>query len=241
MQNEGTDKQGSDQKDQFEPRNHNRIERTPDSWLIAQGIRHLHSVDDAGMQEYRHAVQLLKTRDGAPKLVEIALREADPHDIPLRWALLYLLADLEHPSADEVFMRAASQAIPDAPRGDQGCTTIRDGEILVRTMAIAGLARVPDTDANVEKALFTLLRKLEEPALRVEIVKALVKLNPKNGEVIREILPEDQRFMLYLRCADKKELSVKSDRQDGKDKLARAPLFDQPRTTPHATCHCEEK
>lgn len=240
MQNEETDKQGSEQGDRFEPRSRDRNERTPDAWLIAQGIRHLHAVDDAGVQEYKHAVELLKARESAPKLVEVALLAADPHDIPLRWALLYLLSDLEHPSSDEVFVRAASQPLPEGLRG-QGCTTIRDGEILVRTMAIAGLARVPDTDRRVEKGLLSLLRKLEEPALRIEVVKALVKLNPTNGEVIRETLPEDQRFMLYLRCADKKELSIEIDRQDGKDKLARPPRFDRPRTTPHATCQCEEK
>jgi hypothetical protein len=234
------DQRDPDRGDLFHLRNQEpSLERTPGSWLIAQGIRHLHAVDEAGIQAYRHVVELLKARDDAPKLVAEALAAADTHDIPLRWALLYLLADLEHPSAADVFLGAASQTLPKAPERGQGCTTIRDWEVLVRTMAIAGLARVPARDERVEKGLFTLLRKLEEPALRVEVVKALLKIDTKNGERIREILPDDQRFMLYLRRAEERELMVEIDRQDGKDKLARAPRIDQPRTAPTADCHCE--
>jgi hypothetical protein len=235
-----SDRRNPSESDVFQLRNGDlALERHSGSWLISQGIRYLHAVDEQGILSYRRVVELLKARDDSAKVFAEVFAAADQHDVPLRWAILYLLADLEHPAAAEVFLKAAAEVLPKAPESSQGCTTVRDGEMLVGTMAINGLARVPAKDGTIEKALFTLLRKLEEPALRVEVVKNLLKLNSKHGEQIRELLPEEQRFMLYLRCADEKELTLEVDRQEVKERLALAPRLDQANIAPIASCDCK--
>lgn len=235
-----SDREGPSPSDVFQLRDGDpQLERHPGAWLIVQGIRYLHAVDEAGMLAYRHVVELLKTREDVPTLFVEALATADEHDIPLRWGLLYLLADLEDPATVDIFLSAAAAALPTRPADGHGCTGVRDGEMLIRTMAIAGLARVPGKAEAIEQGLFALLRKLEERALRIEVVKALLKRNPRNGERIREILPEDDRFMLYLRCADEKELALEVERAEVKEKLARAPRLDRSNLAPSAACHCK--
>ena len=73
---------------------------------------------------------------------------------------------------------------------------------------------------------------------RVRIPGFVVALE-NEGEQIREFLPEEQRFMLYLRCADEKELTVEVDRPEVKERLALAPRLDQANVAPIALCDCK--
>jgi hypothetical protein len=45
--------------------------------------------------------------------------------------------------------------------------------------------------------------------------------------------------MLYLRCADEKELTLEVDRQEVKERLALAPRLDQANIAPIASCDCK--
>jgi hypothetical protein len=111
------------------------------AWLVGQGIRHLNAGDADGEHALLRVRELLQRSGAAGATIAQALHDCEQDDHSLRWSLLYLLDGLDDPRAAEVFYRAAAEPVPAADRYPRGCETPRDGEVLVRTMAIAGLAR----------------------------------------------------------------------------------------------------
>ena len=208
------------------------------AWLVGQGIRHLNAADADGEHALLRVRELLQRADAASATIAQALHDCAQDDHSLRWSLLYLLDGLDDPRAAEVFYRAAAEPVPAADRYPRGCETPRDGEVLVRTMAIAGLARRARGDAKAADMLFKLLEAQPERALRVETVKALMAADPGHAERIRALLPQELHFALELKTVRAEALAVEHEtsRVDG---AVRAPVLDGTRVAPKSTrCGC---
>ena len=208
------------------------------SWLVGQGIRHLHHDDAEGEHALQRVTELLRQSGQASVTIGQALHDADADDHSLRWALLYLLDTVAEPRAAEVFFRAAAEPVPARERYPRGCETPRDGEVLVRTMAIAGLARLARHDRDVQGMLLKLLDAQPERALRVETVKALLEADRGHAERIRSMLPQELHFALDLEHVRAEALAVEHDvaRQDS---TARIPSLDRSRLAPRSHgCGC---
>ena len=216
------------------------------AWLVGQGIRHLNAADAEGEHALLRVRELLQRSDMAAATIAQALHDCAQDDHSLRWSLLYLLDGVDDARAAEVFYRAAAEPVPAADRYPRGCETPRDGEVLVRTMAIAALARRARADAKVGGnagsdavgMLFKLLEAQPERALRVETVKALMAADPGHAERIRAMLPKELHFALELKTVRAESLAVEHETVR-LDSAVRAPYLDRSRVAPKSSrCGC---
>lgn len=213
--------------------------RDPVAWLVGQGIRHLNAADADGELGLQRVVELLRSSGRASDSIGQALHDCDPDDHSLRWSLLYLLDAVDDAHAAEFFFRAAVEPVPAADRYPRGCETPRDGEVLVRTMAVAGLARRARQDPDAVGLLFKLLDAQPERALRVESVKALLAVDPQLAERIRSMLPEELHFALDLKRVRAEVLAVEHEPLTRADTVQRGPELGSRRRAPKSTrCDC---
>ena len=213
--------------------------RDPVAWLVGQGIRHLNAADADGELGLLRVTELLRASGTASAAIGQALHDCDPDDHSLRWSLLYLLDAVDDAHAAEVFFRAAAEPVPAADRYPRGCETPRDGEVLVRTMAVAGLARRARKDADAVGLLFKLLEAQPERALRVEAVKALLAADAQLAERIRSMLPQELHFALELKHVRAEVLAVEHEPVTRADVVQRGPELGSRRRAPKSTrCDC---
>jgi len=80
-------------------------------------------------------------------------------------SLLYVLADAAPTGVGELLTDVAISALPAANRDSQACESPRDLELLVRTMAIEGLAQVADRNGAelTQRQLVSVLERQMEP------------------------------------------------------------------------------
>jgi hypothetical protein len=212
------------------------------SWLVGEGIRNLHACDDQQALAYRRIVELLAQSAAATKAVAQIVRSVAQEDVNLRWSLLYLLADTGDPAAADVFVRVACEPIEPRERDRRACETPRDGEVLVRTMAIEGLGRVAASHKEAVEKLYRVIEAQPEPALRIEAVKAILAAAPGEADRLKKILPESLHFALTLQRVKAESLAVEFEKA-ATDKVRQMPHLDQVKTTPTATpmatcCKC---
>lgn len=212
------------------------FDRDPIAWLAGQAIHHLHAANPDEESAFRHTVHLLRHLPDATRTIAQVFHDAPRDDHSLRWALLYLLAEVGDPSAAEVFFKAAAMPVPPREHYAQGCETPRDGELLVATMAIAGLQRIGNANHGVLDMLYSLLEVQTERALRIEVVKALLALDPDGVDRIKRILPQELHFALEIRRVRAEALSVEYEARPA-DKVRFAPILGT-RRTPPATSPC---
>lgn len=213
--------------------------RDPVAWLVGQGLRHLNAADADGELGLVRVIELLRGSGAASASIGQALHECAQDDHSLRWSLLYLLDAVDEARAAEVFFRAAAEPVPSADRYPRGCETPRDGEVLVRTMAVAGLARRALQDKDAVQLLFKLLEAQPERALRVETVKALLAADPAHAERIRSMLPRDLHFALDLKRVRAEVLAVEHEPVSRSDGTPRGPELGSKRRAPRSTrCDC---
>lgn len=234
-QGRGKDGDGLDASD----RSRAVFHRDPVAWLVGQGIRHLNATDADGELGLMRVIELLRVSGTASATIDQALHDCDDDDHSLRWSLLYLLDAVDEARAAEVFFRAAAEPVPSADRYPRGCETPRDGEVLVRTMAVAGLARRARQDADAVGLLFKLLEAQPERALRVEAVKALLAVDPQLAERIRSMLPKDLHFALELKQVRAEVLAVEHEPLTRADTVQRGPELGSKRRAPKSSrCDC---
>ena len=181
------------------------FDATSHDWLVGEAIGLLHAADEAGMRGYRRAVELLGECGDATTIVRRILGDVPVEDVPLRWSLLYVLADVEAVDAIPLFRDIAAAPLPEVRRS--GCETPADGEVLVRTMAVEGLGRFIRRDHEASAAadaLRVVLREQREQALRVEVVKAL----GDRRESVADLLDDEERWILDLETVPFETLSV---------------------------------
>jgi HEAT repeat protein len=205
------------------------------SWLVGEAIARLHSEDLEGQGGFKRAVELM-ARVGSTAAVGAILDVAPGDDVPLRWSLLYVLAETGDPEAARLFARAAMEPIH-GERDRVGCESAYDGEVLVRTMAIEGLGRLAERDSGLLGLLYEVLKAQPERALRVEAVKAILAVAPDEAERLRETLPEDLHFALRLKQARAQTLAVEYE-AGAVDTVRAMPSLDRsnPRPTTRNCC-----
>lgn len=76
--------------------------------------------------------------------------------------------------------RIALEKLPDTGHGD-GCESPRDGEVLVRVMAVEGLGQLVDSEGAkvVKEALTKIVAGQPDPAIQSAGVVQLVRLDPQ--------------------------------------------------------------
>lgn len=206
----------------------------PSGWLVGQAVGLLNARDEVVAAGYRRVVELLGERGDTVSSVKEILDRVPAEDVPLRWSLLYVLADVGDPRAIPLFEEVASAAVAQRDEERSACESTWDGEVLVRTMAIEALGRFVSTGQEADtavRALVGVLGSQRETALRVEAVKALGERAYVSAGVL---LGDDERWMLDLKTVRFEELAVDVERAEVADRRSSVPLLTDRRTAPAA-------
>jgi len=230
---------GQDGSDRFERLTGDRpFDSSAVAWLVGEGVRYLHAASAEGELAYRRVVELLGQSPEAVKTIVGLSRRVSPDDAGLRWSLLYLLGEIGDRNAAEFLVRAAMDPLPDEERR-QACETVRDVEILVRTMAVEALWRVATRHPETGELVLQLISQRPARQILIEAVKAAVELGLRDKVV--EILPREDHWMLDIRKVKAEELAAEPERQDSKERSFTPPRSRCDVTTPAVTCCRLEK
>lgn len=205
------------------------------AWLIGEGVRHLHSADKGGEVSYQRVVELLGNRKDLNDTVSHLAKATDRSDVSLRWSLLHLLGDAGNEAAASLLASVAVAPLP-VENEKRGCEGPRDGEILVRTMAVEALHAIAKRYPAASEHLLRIVEKAPDRAILIEAAKAASDLGLK--EKVRERLPKEQHWILDIRRARIEEIAADPEREDLKERGFTPPKLGSGRTTPHLTCCC---
>lgn len=211
------------------------FDRSTTAWLIGEGVRHLHSTAEEGGVAYQRVTELLRDRRDLTEAVTQLSKALGPSDVSLRWTLLQILGDAGDESAASVFVRVAVAPLP-ADDERRGCESPRDGEILVRTMAVEGLQLLAGRHPHAAELLLEIVKSAPDRALVIEAVKTASALGLRDK--VRDILPKESHWMLDIRRARTDEVVADPERKDGNERIFSPPKFGTARTTPKTTCCC---
>ena len=203
-------------------------------WLLGEAVRHLNSTDQEGALSYQRVVELL--RRCSKDLLETVgglFRQERSGGAGVRWNLLYVLGDAADAGAAEFLVSAALEKLPEA-NPDHGCEGPRDVEMLVSTMAIQALHRIAGRHPEASEALLKIVAAQPARPLLVEAVKAATELGLKDK--VREILPEDSRWILEIRRVRIGEVFADPEREDGKERGFTPPRTGALYTAPRVGC-----
>jgi len=204
-------------------------------WLVGQGVRYLNTDDDEGKIAYQRAVEILLGRPDTVETITQLVRRVSREDAPLRWSLLYVLGDVADPTAGEFLVRLSIERL--AERDDQqGCEGPRDAELLVHTMAVEALQRIATRHPQAAEHLLRIVSERPARPILIEAVKAARDLGM--GEKLRDLLPQDDHWMLGIRRAQVEEIRAEPQRQDGPERGFTPPKRPPHFTAPQAGCCC---
>jgi hypothetical protein len=201
----------------------------------------LNTEGKAAETAYRQVVELLTTRDDAEQTLFKVLRSASSEDIGQRWCALFVVGDIGRKTAGEQLFRAAVESLPKSCHDDKdfvGCEGPRDGEILVRTMAVEALQRVAERHEEVAEFVVKLVAARPDQAVLIEAVKASRALNLTDK--VREVLRKEDHWMLDIRIQPVTEVMAAPERGDDTALGYTPPNTKTVRTAPAADC-CNPK
>jgi hypothetical protein len=204
------------------------------AWLVGQGVRYLNADDKEGELAYQRVIELL--RHCAEDLVETVaglLRAAPAGDAPLRWCLLHVLGDAAGPRATELLVQLSVERLPES-NVDEGCEGLRDAELLVRTMAVHAVGRIAGRHPETKDHVLKIVSARPDRALLIEACKVAGDLGIKDRA--RELLRQDEHWMLDIRRARTEEVFVEPEREDGKERGFTPPRSGTLVTSPHVAC-----
>jgi hypothetical protein len=146
----------------------------------------------------------------------VSAERAAPRDAyPFRWALLYLLAEIEHKGALEHLVEMAVREMPKIDYVKGGCEAPEEGELLVASMAVLGVERLLTIDrGRAIDGLMTIIEKQGHIAIRSAAVTALLANSPELRSSIIKILPKKQQWIVKLKQIQPEEISAYPDRTD---------------------------
>lgn len=186
--------------------------KTPTQWLVNQAFELLNTEGAAAERSYGQVTELLRCRDDAVKTLFAVSRSVPAEDVGIRWCALYVVGDVGDLSSAEPLFRVASEPLPEHHQKNEGCEGPRDGEILVRTMAIESLRRVAERHEEAGEMVLKLIGERPDRALMVEAVKAACAL--QLTDKARELLREEDRWMLDLKVVPVSEVMAEPERDD---------------------------
>lgn len=188
------------------------VDRTPTFWLITQALEALNTGGKAADLAYSHLVELLRERrDAVPALFEL-LRSTPAEDIGLRWCALHVVGDIGDLSAAKLLFRASLQPLPRPCREEEGCEGPRDGELLIRTMAVEALHRVAARHEEAGELVLRLIAERPVQPVLVEAVKIARALNLTDKA--REVLRKKDAWILDIRIHPVDDVIAEPERGD---------------------------
>lgn len=187
-------------------------ERTPTYWLISQALKLLNADGKSAELAYSHVVELLKERRDAVSGIFELLRSAPAEDIGRRWCALHIAGDVGDESAAKLLFREVLQPLPKRCGEKEGCEGPRDGELLVRTMAVEALQRVATHHEQARGLVLELIEQRPEQPVLIEAVKAAQALDLTDR--VREILRKKDRWILDISIYPVEKVIAQSERSD---------------------------
>lgn len=210
-------------------------EQSGTAWLAGEAIRYLNGADPADERRYTQAIALLRERqDGTDVLAQLAHETAE--DPCLRWNVLHVLGDAGDAAAAGHLAKAALEALPDRAQ-QKGCEGPYDTELLNRTMAVIAIAAVAQRHKDAAEVLLEIIRARPARPVLVEAAKAAGDLGLQ--ERVRELLQEEDRWILDIKRVSHRELSADPERKDGTEVGFVPPRERELHTAPSTcSCHC---
>ena len=214
------------------------FDRSDTSWLLGQAVRYLNTDDKKGEFAYARTVELL--RRCAHDLLENVnglFKQVKSGDAALRWNLLYVLGDSGDRSAADFLVQTALKRLPEV-KEEEGCQSERDIEMLVSTMAVHAVEKVAARHPEVSEAVLEIIKNKPTRPILIEAVKVAANLGLKDKA--RELLSDDDAWILDIRQARKDEVHAEPEREDGKERGFTPPKSGSLYTAPSAGC-CTSK
>jgi hypothetical protein len=184
------------------------------AWLVGEGVRYLNTPSKEGELAYERVAELLRESKDAGETVINLLQQQGSGDAPLRWSLLYLLGEVADATAADSLVRFALEPLPEEGR-EEGCEGSRDMELLVRTRAVGALRSVAERHPDSREHLLKIVSEKPDRAILIEAVKAGADVGLKDK--MRELLPEEDQWILDIRQARAEELFAEPERDDGQE------------------------
>lgn len=221
--------------DSLESRGESRpFDTSATAWLLGQGVRYLNTADKEGELAYQRVVELLsRCNKDLLETINGLFRKTSSGDAMLRWNLLHVLADAGDQSAVDFLVHNTLSPLPEVAR-DEGCETVRDVEMLVRTMAVHALSRIAGRHPEVSTSLLKIVSERPARPILVEALKCADAHGLK--EKARELLPKDEHWLLDIRRAKTQELYAEPERADGKERGFTPPKSGELHTAPKFGC-----
>jgi len=225
--------------DSLEVKNgHSPFDRSGTAWLLSNAVRYLNSADKEAEAEYLRVVEVLRLSGSDLLKTVIGLfGHVQSGDAALRWNALHVLGDAGSDDAAEFLFRTAVGPLSDT-EGDLGCETGRDMEILVCTMAVHALHRLAGRHPKAVEALLEIVKKRPAQPILIEAVKVAIEL--KLEEKVRELLAENDLWILGISHRHVQEVFADPERADGKERSFTPPKSGALYTAPNAGC-CKGK
>lgn len=208
------------------------------AWLVGQGVRYLHTADEEGKLAYQRVMELLGGRKDAVETITRLIQRVPLGDVPLRWSLLYLLGEVADKTAAGFLARLSIEPLP-AEEGKGGCAGPRDGELLVRTMAVEALQRIAVRHPDTVEYLLKIVSEHPARPILIEAVKAAADLGLK--EKVRELLSKEDHWILDIRRARIEEIGAEPKRRDTNERGFTPPKMPSRYTAPSAVCHTHQE
>jgi HEAT repeat protein len=217
--------------------------KTPTHWLIDQAFAALNAEGERAEAAYKHVAELLKTRkDAAETLLRVA-QSSPAEDVGRRWSALYVAGDIGDKAAAEPLYRVAASSLPEQGKDGncgcgetKGCEGPRDGEVLVRTMAVEALQRVAERHEDARSYVLELIAAQPARQILVEAVKAARALGL--SEEAGKRLNKDDRWMLDIKMVPVQEVMAEPERADDSALGYMAPVMRTRKDVPAADCCC---
>lgn len=219
----------SDRFEIVEPKIHHSD--TPTAWLLELAIQSLNVAGEDGVRAYGHAVELLRERDDAVEIVQTLSRRTPVEDVGRRWSALYVLGDIGDERAAEQLAHAALDSLPD--HVEDTCESARDGELLLRVMAVESLHKIAERHDHAQELLLRIVEEQPARPVLIEAAKAAKALDLTDK--VAKMLSKDQQWILDIDVVPAEKISVEVGPRD-EDVVGRAPDFDVRRPTPTVEC-----
>lgn len=210
------------------------FDKSATAWLVGQAVRYLNTSDKEGELSYQRVIELLNRCSGdLHETVTGLLRQSKTSDPMLRWNLLYVLGDAGDQTAADLLVRSAMAKLPE-PDDEEGCQRASDEEMLVNTMAVHALQKIATRHKEVSERMLQIVSQKPVRPILVEAVKAARELGLE--EKVKELLSEEDKWILDIRTARVQELYAEPEREDTKERGFTAPKFGEHYTAPRFGC-----